>query len=103
MRIAYATNNGQIVNEKFCNCNQFFVYDTKEQRLVDTRYAMSSGDYNEVHVKDVFLSQIFDLLNDCHLICAAGFSFYTLRKLRENGIGSMKTKGRIEDLIPKRV
>lgn len=102
MRIAYATNNGHIVNEKFCNCNQFSVYDTTTQKLVDTRSAMPSGDYTDEQVKDTYLKQIFDLLNDCHHICAAGFSFYTLRKLRERGIASMKTKGRITDLIPKR-
>ena len=102
MRIAFATNNGLTVNEKFCNCHQFSVYDTKDKKLIETRSALLLGDYTSEDVKDDYLSQIFDLLSDCQMICAAGFSFYTFRKLREKGIASMKTKARISDLIPKR-
>lgn len=102
MRIAFATTDGRMVNEKFCNCNQFLVYDFKEQKMVEKRYANASSDFTNEEVKDAYLAQIFDILNDCQMICAAGFSFYTLRKLRKNGITSMKTKGRIADFFPKK-
>jgi len=105
MKIAYASTDGITINTKFCSSTIFYIYEKegKESRFIDRRWISDAASLcGRSEYLDEFIEIVAAELKDCQVICAAKFSFESMRKLRKQGIKCLTSKGgRVVDNLPK--
>ncbi len=100
MKIAFASTDGVTVNEHFGRCNQFVVYEFKEDgyRFIELRN-FSEGEYKAIEETRAFPEIHNDLvwdkvkaLSDCKIIYMTEIGPPSAARLSQKGIMPLKVK-----------